>query len=141
MKTKKTVGRPKYMPKLPRGKFTFTDFQVANGVDPETNKATSEDGCTTLTLRKWLKRDLARKGHSTVVILKDVFAKPNSETGLGRKQFVYQRRVKTPTNPKKRTTVKDVSVNISSTADYEAKKAALGIDTPKPEVESELVET
>lgn len=82
-------GRPKYTPVLPKGKFTFTDLEIANGVNPKTGKGKS---CTTLTLRKWLKRELAKRGHSAIVHLKDTLADPNGKNGLGRKQYVYQRR-------------------------------------------------
>jgi hypothetical protein len=85
----KGPGRPKYRPNIPKGKFTFTDFEIANGVNPKTGKGKD---CTTLTLRKWLKEDLSKRGHSTIVHLKDTFAEPTGKGGLGRKQYVYQRR-------------------------------------------------
>jgi hypothetical protein len=56
---------------------------------PKTGKGKN---CTTLTLRKWLKRELTNRRTGAVTILKDVLANPNSKTGLGRKQYVYQRR-------------------------------------------------
>lgn len=145
----KGPGRPKYRPNIPKGKFTFTDFEIANGVNPKTGKGKD---CTTLTLRKWLKEDLSKRGHSTIVHLKDTFAEPTSKAGLGRKQYVYQRRAgvsvkavahapETPAAGKSKATKKSrktaktpadtvipvVEVNAISpeTANYEAQKAEL----------------
>jgi len=154
-KTKKTKtnkptirgpGRPQYTPIVPRGKFTFTDFEVINGVNPETGKG---DMCTTLTLRKWLKRDLLDR-QSLVVHLRGVTAEPASKNGLGRKQYVYQRRslagnkptVKAPA--KTDTATPEVIVDVSqATKDYEAKKVELGIAVPAVTItpEAPAVET
>ena len=127
-------GRPQYTPVIPRSKFTFSDFEEANGVNPNTGKG---EKCTTLTLRKWLKRNLLGR-QSLVVHLKGITAEPTSENGLGRKQYVYQRRSlagNKPTvkaAPDKSSTVEastpEVTVDVSqATKDYEATKAALGI--------------
>lgn len=145
----KGPGRPKYRPNIPKGKFTFTDFEIANGVNPKTGKGKD---CTTLTLRKWLKEDLSKRGHSTIVHLKDTFAEPTGKGGLGRKQYVYTRRAgvsvkavahapETPAAGKSKTTKKSrktaktpadtvipvVEVNAISpeTANYESQKAEL----------------
>lgn len=133
-------GRPQYEIKWPRGKFTFTDLEIENGVNPKTGKCKN---CTTLTLRKGLKRDHAKRGHSVIVCLKDILAEPNSKSGLGRKQLVYARRsmaekyATAKSAPRKAKA--DVSVNVStapvdavsqSTVDYEAQKAALLAPTP-----------
>lgn len=129
-------GRPKYEPVLPKGKFTFTDFEVANGVNPKTGKGKN---CTTLTLRKWLKKDLAKRGHSVVTLLKDVLSDPNSKKGLGRKQFVYQKRVHSAAPASAKITEapkKDVS---KATKEYEKIKAELL--TPTPVVSVAPVET
>lgn len=129
-------GRPQYEIKWPRGKFTFTDLEVENGVNPETGKGKN---CTTLTLRKGLKRDLAKRSHSVIAQLDGVLAEPNSKSGKGRKQLVYIRRVKTDAaKTHKGKTKADVTVDISSTTDavsqsttdYEAQKAALLAPTP-----------
>jgi hypothetical protein len=82
-------GRPRYATKWPRGKFTFTDLEIENEVDPNTGKGKN---CTTLTLRKALKRELANRKTGAVLQLKGTLAEPNSKAGLGRKQFVYARR-------------------------------------------------
>lgn len=123
-------GRPKYTPVIPRGKFTFTDLEEANGVNTKTGKGKN---CTTLTLRKWLKRELSNRRSGAIVLLKDVLADPNSKSGLGRKQYVYTRRAgvtapkaAAPKATRKAKATADVS---QSTQDYEATKAALLADT------------
>lgn len=133
-KNKNSVGRPKYEIKWPRGKFTFTDLEVENGVNPKTGKGKQ---CTTLTLRKGLKRELARRSHSVIVLLKDTFADPTSKKGLGRKQFVYQRRVvaraEKPVNESAPKAKDSVS---KATKSYEALKAELLAPTPAVEITS-----
>jgi hypothetical protein len=151
-------GRPKYEIKWPRGKFTFTDLEIENGVNPKTGKGKN---CTTLTLRKGLRRDQAKRNQSMIVCLKDILAEPNSKKGMGRKQLVYAprsiadkcatqpsvpRKAKTSTPRKAKT---DVTVNVSntpptpanavsqSTLDYEAKKAALLAPTPAVTITSD----
>lgn len=136
-------GRPQYEIKWPRGKFTFTDLEIENGVNPKTGKGKN---CTTLTLRKGLKRDQAKRGHSVIVCLKDILAEPNSKSGLGRKQLVYARRsmaekyATAKSAPRKAKA--DVTVDVANTptapvdavsqgtVDYEAQKAALLAPTP-----------
>lgn len=82
-------GRPKYEPTLPRkNRFTFTDFMTANGVNPETGKG---EKCSKLTLNNWMKRNEGK--NSPIVRLTGISAKSNSATGLGRKQFVFCKRV------------------------------------------------
>ena len=133
-------GRPQYEIKWPRAKFTFTDLEIENGVNPNTGKGKN---CTTLTLRKGLKRDQAKRGHSVIVCLKDILAEPNSKSGLGRKQLVYARRSMAEKYANKtsapRKAKADVPVNVSTapvdatsqaTVDYEAQKAALLAPTP-----------
>ena len=133
-------GRPQYTPVIPRGKFTFTDFEEANGVATTGKDKGKGDKCTTLTLRKWLKRDLARRSKSVIVHLKGVTDEPSSENGLGRKQYVYQRRSLAGNKPTVKAapadtataatadTAPEVTVDVSqATKDYEAQKAALGI--------------
>lgn len=137
-------GRPQFVPTLPKGKFTFTDLELANGVNPKTGKGKD---CTTLTLRKWLKRELNKRGHSAIVHLKDVLADPNGKHGLGRKQYVYTRRAgvsvkasapahapkatKATKATRKTRKVAPVAAPIAvdsvspATQDYEAKKAEL----------------
>jgi len=84
---KRGPGRPKYTPKFPRSlRFTFGDLCNANGVNPDTLKG---ENCTGLTLRKFLKRDKARKGKSNIVMLKDQCGKPDSKDGLGKPPFLY----------------------------------------------------
>ena len=143
-------GRPQYEIKWPRGKFTFTDLEIENGVNPKTGKGKN---CTTLTLRKGLKRDQAKRGHSVIVCLKDILAEPNSKSGLGRKQPVYARRsvaekYATKTSAPRKAKA-DVTVNVSTTApvdavsqstvDYEAQKAALLAPTPAVTITPEPV--
>jgi hypothetical protein len=155
-------GRPRYIPLIPRGNFTFTDLETLNGVNPATGEGKN---CTTLTLRKWLKRDMyitdktgkvIRTNHkSSVMLVKDTLAEPNGKNGLGRKQYVYTRRAGTPVakaSPAKasapRKVKADVTVDVSTapapvdavsteTKDYEAQKAALLAPavtiTPEPE--------
>jgi hypothetical protein len=88
VETKQGPGRPKYEPTIPRKtRFTFQDFMAANGVNPETGKG---EKCSKLTLNNWMKRNEGK--NSPIVRLKGISAKPNSETGLGRKQFVFCKR-------------------------------------------------
>lgn len=123
-------GRPMYDPSFPRTKeFTFTDFEIANGVNPKTGKGKE---CTTLTLRKWLKRDKAKVGHSVLVRIKGVTADPMSKKGLGRRAYLYSLRskVNATRTPKAATPApSDVS---EATKSYEATKAALLSDTSVP---------
>jgi hypothetical protein len=123
-------GRPKYIPSIPHGKFTFTDLEVENGVNPKTGKGKK---CTTLTLRKWLKRELSNRRTGAVMLLKDTLAEPNGKSGLGRKQLVYTHRTgvaapkaSAPRKAKDTAPTADVS---QSTKDYEATKNALLADT------------
>ena len=123
-KQNKSVGRPKYQPLFPRkAKWTFADFEMANGVDPKTGKG---EKCARLTLRNYMKRP-----DSQVVQVKGEFMKSNSPKGLGRKPYLFQLRDKATTKTTvkvARKTVKHepVTVNVSQTTqDYEAKKAAL----------------
>ncbi len=125
-------GRPRYVPKIPRGKFTFSDLEVENGVDPKTGKG---ENCTRLTLRKWSKDELKNTRSGLIIRIKDALAQPNNEKGLGRKAFVFQKRVgatagapkaSAPKAPK--TEPAEVSVNVGLSEDtqaYEATKAAL----------------
>lgn len=136
---KRGPGRPKYVPTIPRGKFTFAELEAANGVDLSTGKGGK---CTTLTLRKWMKREIANRRNGAVMLVKDILAEPNSASGLGRKQYVYIRRPaeKSPqaTKPRKETSP------APTTADYEATKAALLAETSvsvSTETEPETVET
>lgn len=142
---KKGPGRPKYVPSLPTKKnWTFTDFEVANGVNPDTGKG---DRCTTLTLRNWLSGDMyipvknsspRVNPKSLVVRAKDangdfMLAEPTAGK-LGRKQLVYTKRVgaiapkatKTPKATKDSTPKSAPATDLSpETQDYEATKAAL----------------
>lgn len=127
-------GRPRYSVKWPRGKFTFTDLEIENGVNPKSGKGKE---CTTLTLRKAVKRELGNRRSGAIVLVKDTLAEPNSKSGLGRKQLVYTRRPgvtaqKATAAPRKaKVTAPDVTVNVSqATTDYEAQKAALLAPTP-----------
>lgn len=125
-------GRPRYEVKWPRGKFTFTDLEIENGVNPDTGRGKE---CTTLTLRKALKRELTNRRSGAVIHLKDALADPNSESGLGRKQYVYTRRTGVATAkasaPHKAKSKAPADVS-ESTTKYEATKAALLADTSVP---------
>lgn len=113
-------GRPAYNPKFPRkSAWTMTDFCVANEVDPSTGKGPR---CSKLTLIKWLGRDSAKKGRSMVKRL-DTTAAPNSESGMGRKAFLYSLREKIAGESKADMTVPAVSVS-TETAQPEAVNAA-----------------
>lgn len=126
-------GRPMYDPKWPRAKeFTFRDLCEAQGMRfTAKGKYVQGSGeCTPLTMRKFLKRDKASRGHSVLVLL-DATADPNSRKGLGRKAHLYslRNRVSTRTAKAPEATPADVS---QSTKDYEATKAALLADTSVP---------
>lgn len=113
---KRGVGRPKYVPMFPStARFTFEAFLAKNQARDTAFNATRKEGekeisiVTPLTLRKWLKRDAARKGKSEVVLWKNKLADPSSEAGLGRKKFVYSLRSKyDPTADKKATSQKSL---------------------------------
>ena len=123
-KSQRGPGRPMAEINIPNRKFTFGDLVEAN------------DHVTPLTLRKFLKRDAARKGKSEIVLVKDETREPNSKKGLGRKTFVYIRRSKM--NALKIASKSKVTVAVgpkaskspkaskaSTSESYEAKKAAL----------------
>ena len=129
------AGRPAYQPKFPRkSKWTFNDFCETNGINLETGKG---EKCTILTLRKFIKRDLS-KNDASLVINTGELAKPNSESGLGRKSALYCLREKAIDT----TDTENVTVNVgtdpaSTTADYEATKAALLAPTVTPVIDNE----
>lgn len=134
-------GRPLYVPKFPRKtEWTMNDFCIANDVDPETGKNTNpkgtNKGCSKLTLIKWMSRDKARKGRSLVKKL-DHTAPPTSESGLGRKAFLFSLREKMANASEVSATpapAVDLPVPVDAspeTSDYEAQKAAL-LGTPAP---------
>ena len=138
----KSVGRPKYQPLFPRkAKWTFADFEIANGVNPKTGKG---EKCARLTLRNYMKRS-----DSQVVQVKGELMKSNSPKGLGRKAYLFQLRdkatAKTTVKVARKTSKREpVSVNVSQTTqDYEAKKAALLAPEPvvniTPVVETPVV--
>lgn len=144
--TNRGPGRPKYQPKFPRtDRWTFDDFEAANGVNPKTGKG---ENCTRLTLNKYLRRNLnilsedgktvlRSNPKSDVVRLKDVLADPNSKKGLGRRQYVYTLRSKLAGRPARKNhkvhKTTDVTVDLSqATKDYEAAKAALLTPDPVP---------
>jgi hypothetical protein len=127
MKKNTGPGRPKYTPVIPKGKFTFTDLEIANGVNPKTGKGKD---CTTLTLRKWLKRELAKRGHSAIVHLKDTFADPTSKHGLGRKQYVYQRRAGVTIAKPSAPAPKPTAVKATKTAKAKAPKRSAVTKAP-----------
>jgi len=88
-KTKqRSPGRPMAVITIPRGKFTFADMIEAN------------KHVTPLTLRKFLKRDAAKRNKSEITLVKGETRQPASSKGLGRKTFVYSRRAKAATSLK-----------------------------------------
>jgi len=101
----------------------------ANGVNPKTGKGKN---CTRLTLYKHLKASTSGN-RSEFMRVKDETRDPNSKKGLGRKAFVFVRRVsnKLKTTAKKsKVTVKVDSAKSSET--YEAQKAAIMSPTTTP---------
>jgi hypothetical protein len=135
MKNQRGPGRPMASIKVPNRKFTFGDLVEANG------------HVTPLTLRKFLKRDAARKGKSAICLMKDEHREPNSKKGLGRKTFVYipraklnalktasKSKVSVPLNDKPAKTPAAAPVSTS----YEDTKAALGITAPAPEATADV---
>jgi hypothetical protein len=131
-------GRPKYTPKFPtRAKWTFRDFCMANGVNPDTLKAVEEGkGCTGLTLRKFLDRDAARKGNSLVKKL-DELAPPENADGLGRKSFLFSLRSKLTATPAKKNTPKNAlkkasKSNVTVTVSDAPAPAPDAVPTPAP---------
>jgi len=126
-KSTRGPGRPSYEPRFPKSKeFTFADFAEANGIDLKTGKG---EQCTPLTLRKWLKRDQATKGHSVLVLVKGVTADPQGKKGLGRRALVYSLRDKASATSKPHTTKGSLS---KATEKYEAQKAEIA--TPEATV-------
>lgn len=133
--SKKGPGRPQYQIKWPTGKFTFTDLEIENGVNPDTGKGKD---CTTLTLRKGLKRDQGKRGYSLIVLLKGVLAEPNNKKGLGRKQLVYARR--TVADKFVAKPAKPATKEVKTPAPRKAKKVSapksdvtVDVATPQPE--------
>jgi hypothetical protein len=121
-------GRPKYQPKLPRGKFTMNELCQENGVSLKTGKGSN---CSKLTLVKFVARELSNRRSGLVVKVKDETSEPNSRKGLGRKPFLFMRRP----NALKAAAKSNVSVSLNTTDAYEAQKAALGINgTPAADV-------
>jgi hypothetical protein len=134
MKKNKTngPGRPAYVPVIPRGKFSFGELCVANGVNVKTGKGKN---CSALTLRKFIARDAAL-GKKSQMFLTDELAEPNNKKGLGRKSFLYQRRagvaaVKATVKSVRKATVKVSTAN--ATAEYEKTKVELGLSAPAAE--------
>lgn len=131
MKTKVTKsydhpGRPAYIPVIPRGRFTMNDLCEENGVSLKTGKGKN---CSRLTLVKWVAKQLGNKRSGLIVKVKDETSEPNSRKGLGRKAFLYIRR--TQASNLKTAAKSNVSVKMTTTADYEATKAALlGTNVP-----------
>ncbi len=123
-------GRPSYVPKLPRGKFTMTDLCEANEVNLKTGKGPK---CSKLTLVKFLAKELANKRTGLVTKVKGETRKPQGDAGLGRKAFLYIRRDAPVKNNLATAAKSPVSVKVApGTTDYEAQKAALGLGNPEP---------
>jgi hypothetical protein len=103
-KNKRGVGRPRADVTIPKGKFTFKMLRKANKkVQP-------------LTLRKFLKRDAARKGKSLVVMTGE-FNTPRY--GMGRPIIVYVARKTTRTkntNTLKAARKSKVVINVGDAA-------------------------
>lgn len=122
-------GRPAYKPTIPRGRFTMNDLCDENGVNLKTGKGRN---CSRLTLVKWVAKQLGNKRSGLIVKVKGETHEPNSKVGLGRKAFVYLRRAGAK-DGLKTSSKSNVSVKMTSTADYEKTKAAL-LGTPVPAV-------
>lgn len=133
--TNRGPGRPMYNPVIPRGKFTMTEFCIANGVNPKTGKGKN---CSKLTLIKFLGR---KQGKALIMKVKGETADPQSKKGLGRKAFLYTRKAgvtvpktsaaaPTPKATAKRKYTRKATAPAATTADYEATKAALLAPTP-----------
>ena len=122
---KRSAGRPKYEPIIPKSRFTINDFAEANGVNLKSGKG---EKCSKLTLIKFLARDRKRGGKSLIMKLSDTMAEPNSTAGLGRKAFVYQLRSKvvaTATKTKDKARKSKPSGVSAKTQAYESTKAAI----------------
>lgn len=158
-KSKKHAGRPAYQPIFPKtDKWTFEDFQAAN--DGKCTKLTLRNF-----LKGDMKTEDGKfRGNSIVKLIKNEFGEKHS-SGMGRRPLLYHlrsvavvstpsvetpkaskpakvKKVKTPKAPKtskpRKSKGSNVSVNVgTSTADYEAKKAAL----LAPETAPAVVET
>ena len=146
--TSKSPGRPRFVLAFPKHvrQFTIGDLFLANGVDPESGKG---EKCSALTVRNNVKFLVKSK---ILELVEDKFGEPDSEKGLGRKQFVYKRvsHADAPAPKQKRekkeqlvtaVTVAPSPAPVSEVASspetpiadaYEATKAALGIETPSP---------
>lgn len=134
-------GRPAYSMKWPRGRFTFIELMKFNGVNPKTGKGKTKRNYTTrLTVWNWLNK--CRKGRNAFIERMEETADPKN--GTGRRAYVYRvipglRPAKVaatakPVTRKARTVVAKVTKVTrkprtpkvtSTTADYEAQKAAL----------------
>lgn len=123
-KNKNKVGRRRYTPTIPKGKFSFAQF------------VTAQDGkCTPLTLRQFLARDKAKQGRSEVILLKEKGDSSN-KNGLGRKTFLYMSRARQQAINKAKKTVK---VNVAKgTAPTPAPSALTVASSPTPEIAPEV---
>ncbi len=143
-------GRPRYSPKFPaKLRWTMLDFQLRNGVNPTTGKG---DNCSKLTLVKFLADQLRNTRSGLIVKLKGETTAPSSDSGLGRKAFLYTLRSRKDEVTAKTATVKPkakkaldtaskstVSVKIAPAPSYEETKAALGLTAPVAEAAPEPV--
>ena len=105
MKNKNTKyshsGRPRYGIKWPKGReFTKKQICEVNDIDMRrkiNGKLNPNWGkgplCTLLTINKGVARDLAKRGHSVLIRLKET-AEPDSKSGLGRHANLYALRSK-----------------------------------------------
>jgi hypothetical protein len=94
-------GRPRYDIKWPKSReFTKKQICETNDIDMRRKVNGKLNGnwgkgpcCTLLTINKGVARDLAKRGHSVLIRLKET-AEPDSESGLGRRATLYCLRVK-----------------------------------------------
>lgn len=151
-------GRPKYTPIFPRTKeWTFTDLMEVNGIDTNSDHKNFGKGpdCTMLTLRKFMARDSKKLGRSMIFKVRGVTCEPNSNTGLGRRAYLYslranaavKRAAAAPSTPRKAKSVEangtpatDVS---DATKQYEDLKNSLLAPSPvlvAPVLEPAIIE-
>ena len=135
-------GRPRYDIKWPKSReFTKKQICETNDIDMRrkvNGKLNDNWGkgprCTLLTINKGVARDLAKRGHSVLIRLKET-AEPDSESGLGRRATLYALRakgasVKHATVVPPKTSAKPATVKTSAPKSKTSAKTSTKSQTP-----------
>lgn len=123
------VGRPRFKLGLPAGHFTFEKLCIHNGAlkDDGSEYGKGEGRCVPLTVRN----NLAKMLTSGEVIKLDKLGKSRSETGLGRKPYLFARGTASVKSAK----------SVKAKVRKETAEIAVPVTTPTPMVETPTAET